>query len=97
MQKKQVLEDVASIQDDCEISKDFLEELIEEIPEELLDLPHTSYENIAEDMHEELLRYASEQLDCFPKLIVPTKEDGYVILPIMHYLIEKFDSLDKHS
>lgn len=93
--KQELLEELATLPEEYQgVSRKVVEEIIQDMPGELLDLPQTSYEEIGSDLHKELLRFSSEQLNHFPELIIPTRENGYEVLPILHYLL---DSLDKRT
>lgn len=95
LDKTELLEELATYPQEYKgISRKVVEEIIQDMPEELLDIPQTSYEEIGRDFHEELLRYSSEQLHHFPEPIIPTRGNGYEVLPILHYLL---DSLDRRA
>ncbi len=89
MKKQDVLRDVNSYEDTT-VSKKFLEKLIEDIPEVLLDIPQTSYDEVHDCLFRELEMYARELTG-----ESPTSE--YVILPLVTYLMEKNASLDMGS
>ena len=84
-----MLQDIESYQGTM-VSKELLEEIIEDIPEELLDIPQMSYDEIHDCLFKELELYARELRGENPRT-------EYVILPLVTYLIEKYDSLDISS